>query len=201
MDASFWDDKFIQNPGLYGDAPNEFFQEQIQALPPGSILLPGEGEGRNALFAASKDWKVIAIDQSPIARKRSLEKAQEAGIHIEYQVCSIQEFSHFPESFDAIALIYFHLPQNIMKQVHTKFTKMLKKDGVLIIEGFGKNQLNFTSGGPKNIAMLYEMETLKSSFPGIKWEFELEDTIFLNEGLGHKGHAHLIRLVGKKIGE
>ncbi len=36
--------------------PNHFFKEQIDKISvPGKLLLPGEGEGRNAVYAA-KAW-------------------------------------------------------------------------------------------------------------------------------------------------
>ena len=47
---NFWDDRYSQPEYVYGVKPNEFFAEQIQKLTPGEIILPCEGEGRNAVL-------------------------------------------------------------------------------------------------------------------------------------------------------
>jgi hypothetical protein len=40
---------------------------------------------------------------------------------------------------------------------------------------------------------------LKSIFKTIKWKIEFDGVLNLNEGIGHVGDAHVIRLVGEKI--
>ncbi|MCR9013960.1 class I SAM-dependent methyltransferase [Aquiflexum gelatinilyticum] len=199
MNNIFWNDKFLQSPNLYGEHPNEFVKSNIASIVPGKILFPGEGEGRNALYASSLGWRVTAIDQSEIGKKHCLQKADKLGLKIDYYVCDALVYMLEPESFDVVALVYFHLPEEILAEVYSKFEKALKVAGTLIIEGFGKNQLQYQSGGPKNLDMLYELSSLKSIFKNLKWEIEFDGIIQLNEGIGHVGEAHVIRLVGKKI--
>lgn len=52
MDNTFWNYKYTEQPELYGTAPNEYFRDKIRDLSPGRLLIPGEGEGRQALYAA-----------------------------------------------------------------------------------------------------------------------------------------------------
>jgi SAM-dependent methyltransferase len=198
MNSQFWDEKFSQTPNLYGEQPNEFIKEYLQTLKHGKILFPGEGEGRNALYAASMGLEVTALDQSQIARKHTLEKGEKAGLHLEYHACNIENFIPAPKSFDVIALIYFHLPLTLRDKVHQRLVMSLKDEGHVIIEGFGKPQVSFQSGGPKNPKMLYDPEELKASFPNIHWEYEFDGMLHLNEGIGHLGDAHVVRLIGKK---
>lgn len=195
----FWNEKFSLTPNLYGEDPNRYLEKELANLPPGKILLPGEGEGRNAIFAASLQWKVTAIDQSEIAQKHALLKAKGLGLTIDYHVGDIQDFNFEQEKFDVIALIYFHLPISVQKEIHKKLPAHLKKGGILLIEGFGKDQLEFNSGGPKSIDMLYELNSLKATFPDVLWQEEFDGIMQLDEGKGHKGDAHVIRLKGTKI--
>ena len=199
MDNIFWNEKFSQTPNLYGEQPNEFVKSYIDSMPAGKILFPGEGESRNALYAASMGWQVTAIDQSETGKNHCLQKAEKLGLQIEYHVCDALVFMPEPESFDVVALVYFHLPKEILAEVYSKFEKALKAGGKMIIEGFGKKQLQYQSGGPKNLDMLYELSSLKSIFKNLKWEIEFDGIIQLNEGVGHVGEVHVIRLVGEKI--
>ena len=60
----FWDDRYSSGNYIYGTQPNRFFKEQIDKLEPGKLLLPAEGEGRNAIYAAREGWQVDAFDIS-----------------------------------------------------------------------------------------------------------------------------------------
>lgn len=193
----FWNQKFGETPELYGELPNEYFKEKLAILKAGKILLPGEGEGRNAVFAAEHGWEVIALDQSEVAKENALKFASKKNVMIDYKVMDIQDFECCSE-FDAIALIYFHLPPNIIKKVHLQLSNCLKKGGTLIIEGFGKMQLEYASGGPKNIEMLYDLNHLKATLPDFEWYEEFDGLLNLAEGKGHAGEAHVIRILGIK---
>ncbi len=190
-----WDERYAQNEYVYGKQPNEFFRQQLQALRPGKILLPAEGEGRNAVFAALQDWSVVAFDSSVEGQKKALALAQEMGTSLEYLISSFENFDT-EEQFDAIGLIYAHNLNR--KENHKKLSKLLKKSGVIILEGFSKEQLNYNSGGPKNIEMLFSVDELKSDFESFSslniWTEEIE----LSEGNYHSGKASVVRMVGIK---
>jgi hypothetical protein len=61
---NFWDERYADEEYVYGTTPNQYFKQELEKLTPGKILLPGEGEGRNAVFAATQGWKVTARSKS-----------------------------------------------------------------------------------------------------------------------------------------
>ncbi len=190
-----WDERYAQDEYVYGKQPNEFFRQQLQTLRPGKILLPAEGEGRNAVFAALQGWDVVAFDSSVEAKRKANVLAQEVGKIIEYQINSFENFNT-EEQFDAIGLVYAH---NLNRQEnHRKLSGFLKKGGIIILEGFSKEQLNYNSGGPKSIEMLFSVDELKSDFESFSslniWTEEVE----LSEGNYHLGKASVVRMVGVK---
>lgn len=194
----FWNQKFGETPNLYGELPNQYLKDKLTILKAGKIIFPGEGEGRNSIYAAEKGWSVLAIDQSEVAKENALQLASKKNVEIDYEVTDIQNYECDAE-FDALALIFFHLPLNIIVKVHSQLSKCLKKGGHVIIEGFGKKQLEYSSGGPKNIEMLYDLVHLKESFQDYEWLEEFDGVVNLTEGTGHAGQAHVIRLFGTKI--
>ena len=60
----FWNQRYSDSEYAYGKKPNRFFKREIDRLNPGSLFLPGEGEGRNAVYAATKGWNGHALDSS-----------------------------------------------------------------------------------------------------------------------------------------
>jgi hypothetical protein len=59
--------------------------------------------------------------------------------------------------------------------------------------------LNYHSGGPKDVDMLYSPEQLNEDFAGLaKAELAWRGEIVLSEGPGHQGAAHVTRWVGQR---
>ncbi|MDX1286064.1 MAG: class I SAM-dependent methyltransferase [Draconibacterium sp.] len=194
----FWNQRYKTKEYAYGELPNLYFKKELEKLIPGIILLPGEGEGRNAVFAASKGWDVTAFDPSTEGRKKALLLAENHNVKINYLIESYETADFNKDSFDCIGLIYTHMSLEKRKEYHRKLLSFLNPGGILILEGFSKQQINKNTGGPRNIEMLFSKDELLDDFSGLKdIKIEERDTR-LNEGSFHQGVASVIRLVGTK---
>ncbi|RDB02531.1 class I SAM-dependent methyltransferase [Runella aurantiaca] len=194
----FWNTRYQEPQFAYGTRPNEFFQETIDKLPAGKILLPAEGEGRNAVYAARKGWEVTAFDYSIQAMLKTFQLAERHGVTLQYSVKDVQNFEPETAIYDAIGLFYTHFPIQIRPEFHQKLVQALKPDGYVILEGFHKNQQYYTSGGPKDEALLFSLEELEAEFKDLRI-LSLEDKVIeLDEGLYHQGKAHVVRMIAIK---
>ncbi len=196
---NFWDDRYSQQDYVYGTSPNEFFRQEIEKLKPGRILLLGEGEGRNAVFAAKNGWQVDAFDYSAKARDKALKLAEDNNITINYNVVNIDELEIVPDTYDAAGIIFLHLHGILREKLHSLTLEALKTNGKLILEMFSKDQIKKTSGGPKELELLYSLSEIEKDFQDLKFEKFFETDTNLNEGSYHSGEASVIRLVGTKI--
>lgn len=194
----FWDHRYSHEDYAYGTKPNEFFKSQIDQLRPGKILLPAEGEGRNAVYAAMKGWEVFAFDISEEGKRKAEKLAVRVDVKITYQIAGFEDIEYEENYFDVIALVCVHLPGNLRRPYHHKIQNYLKIDGHLLLEGFSKSQYKRTTGGPKNPEMLFSIDELRKDFSLIKNARILEEEVMLNEGDYHQGMASVIRFVGKK---
>jgi len=194
----FWDTRYSHEEYVYGKEPNQFFKKELSKLATGRILLPAEGEGRNAVLAAKFGWKVDAFDYSEAAKNKAQLLANEFKVVINYSNSSFDDFELGNIHYDCIALIYVHMPKEKRRTVHRKLMKFLNPGGSIILEGFSKDQIDKTSGGPKNIDMLFSQQELKDDFEGLTINTLVEREVLLNEGEFHKGEASIIRLVATK---
>lgn len=197
---NFWNDRYSVKDYVYGTQPNLFFKEQIGKLEPGKILMIGEGEGRNAVYAAKLGWQVDAIDSSVAAKDKALKLAEENHVSINYHVANIHSYS-FPKNFyDVIGIIFLHIDETQKESeiLYGKLIDALRKKGRIILELFSKNQLGKSSGGPQDLDMLCSIEQIRKNFPTMNHEILGEETILLSEGEFHKGEASVIRFVGVK---
>lgn len=195
---SFWNQRFAETPSVYGITPNLYFKQFIDTREPGSLLLPAEGEGRNALYAARKGWKVTAFDFSEVAREKALAEASQEGLSIDYRLMDLSAF-RADTTFDAVALIYVHVPPSLRPSFHAQVYRSLRSGGLLVLEAFAKEQLQFSSGGPKEENMLYDAPTLCGDFPFLHLIECGQKEIILNEGPFHKGPAAVLRMTGQKL--
>jgi hypothetical protein len=68
----------------------------------------------------------------------------------------------------------------------------------MILEGFSKEQIENSTGGPKDISMLFSEEELAADFEAMSELLFEQKQRNLNEGIFHQGNAEVIQLVGKK---
>jgi SAM-dependent methyltransferase len=194
----FWNERYAQDEFIYGTAPNEFLREVLELLPKGKIILPCDGEGRNAVFAAKLGWEVKAFDFSPSAKEKAETLAKQQGVNPIFEVADIHEKDFKEDSADVVALIYAHFPEGLRKIAHQKAVKWLKPGGKVILEAFNPKQMENLSGGPKNMEMLYTEDMLREDFKELKIENLGSMEINLSEGEFHKGKADVIRLIANK---
>jgi 2-polyprenyl-3-methyl-5-hydroxy-6-metoxy-1,4-benzoquinol methylase len=198
-----WNERYSSHDFAYGTSPNLFFKEEITKLPVGTILFPAEGEGRNAVFAASLGWDTFAFDISVEGKNKAMRLAESCNVSIDYQVGLLENMNYHNEQFDVIALIYAHFPADIKSKYHKTLSSYLKKDGIIIFEAFSKNHLHYIQknekvGGPRDIDQLFSMDEIQSDFDLYHIITLEEKEIELQEGLFHNGIGSVIRFVGRK---
>jgi cyclopropane fatty-acyl-phospholipid synthase-like methyltransferase len=198
MKNEFWNQRYAGNKSVYGYAPNDFFKAQLDQLSPGRLLLPAEGEGRNAVYAAGGGWNVTAFDFSDVARGKALELARAKGTEITYTLSDLETISLENDYFDAIGLIYVHMPEKTRAGFHQKCMESLKRGGVIILEAFSKSQLQYSSGGPREEDKLYSINDLRNDFATLDITILEEVIVALDEGDFHRGDASVLRMVATR---
>ena len=199
-----WNDRYINNEAAYGKTPNVYFAKTLRALGKTSdltkmnILLPCDGEGRNAIYAAQLGLKVRSFDASEVGVKKSLQWAKEAGVTI-HSTCE-DAFEFYPkEHYDVIGLIFAHMPSNLREEFHHKIESWLAPGGTLILEGFHKEQLGRHSGGPKKKDMLFDAQMMKADFSKLEC-IQVEKAVTeINEGEFHNGEAVTLQMRAKAV--
>lgn len=201
MMKDFWDERYAQNEYVYGEAPNVFFKEQINLLPPGKLLMPADGEGRNGVYAAMLGWQVTSFDLSVEGQKKALALADKNQVSIEYLVGPLSDMDFEARSFDAVGLFFAHFDPEVRQAYHHRLVGYLKKGGYVILEAFSQKhtvfqQSNPTAGGPKAPNILFATDQIADDFSALETIILKEEEVELQEGRFHQGQASVIRYVG-----
>lgn len=136
-DKSFWDTKYSRREYVYGKVPAKFLAENEGYLKErGRVLDIGMGEGRNAVYLATRGFEVVGIDISSIAVKKSKMLATEFGVSIDGVVGDVSKYDFKKESFDAI-IVFYYVDRSLKKRI----LSWLKPGGILIYESYTDHQL------------------------------------------------------------
>lgn len=198
---AFWNERFGREGYFYGTTPNLYVASIIDALQPNrNILFLGEGEGRNAAYAAKSGHTVTALDASEIG----LEKAQALCSSLGCSITTVHtdlEAWNPAQRYDAVLCSFLHLPEPLRTEVFAKTLDTLGKGGIFAGEFFSIRQMPRTTGGPKDEALLYtsqELQAILGTLPCNVVELCELDTE-LNEGRGHVGLASVVRMKVTRI--
>lgn len=192
-----WDARFgSTEEHLYGVEPNEFLAAVAPRIPPGSrVLSLGEGEGRNAVHLASLGHRVTAVDASSVGLAKARRLADARGVSIETVVTHLSDYAIEPGAWDAIVVIFCHLPPGLREQVHRQVVRGLRPGGLLLLEAYTPEQLRFRTGGPPVRNLLYSAEMLRRDFAGLDFELLQEVERDVIEGRLHTGRASVVQAI------
>lgn len=197
--SDFWNQRFSQPGYTYGTEPNAFLAAQKNHLKPGmKALAVADGEGRNGVWLAQQGLEVSSVDGSEVGLRKAQELAGSRGVAIRTELAELTSWIWPEQEFDLVLAIFIHFPPETRARMHEKMLGALKPGGLLILEAFTPEQLQYKTGGPPVAEMLYTADMLQNDFKSGEI-LRLEEVLTeLQEGPGHRGRAAVVRLILRK---
>ncbi|HLS17644.1 MAG TPA: class I SAM-dependent methyltransferase [Paenalcaligenes sp.] len=196
---TFWDERFNQTEYYYGKLPNDFLKAQAKVFPRGGQLLSlGEGEGRNAVFMAQQGYEVTALDSAPAGLDKTQQLAKEKQVTVTPLLAHLKYYEFEPQAWDGVINIFCHVPAAVRRKIHQNLAFTLKQGGIFLMEAYTPEQLEYGTGGPKNIDLLYDPDTIRQELQGLELlHFEKVERNIV-EGIGHDGPSSVLQVIARK---
>jgi SAM-dependent methyltransferase len=160
MDRHDWDTRYAQAPLVWSAGPNRFLEEEAADLPPGHALDVACGEGRNAIWLASRGWRVTGVDYSPVAIEKATRIASERGVEVEWVVADVTAWTPEPRAFDLVVVMYLQLPEDERAVAYGRAAEAVAAGGTLLVVAHDVDNLAHGYGGPKDPAVLTTPESV-----------------------------------------
>jgi SAM-dependent methyltransferase len=148
MDALTFDKIYRdRNQTSFTTEPNAFLVSATKDLKPGTALDVAMGQGRNAIYLASKGWNVAGFDIAEEGLKLANENAAKAGLRLTTTKSRIEDFDYGRARWDLICLIYVDAPF-VDPAFVARIEAALKPGGVLLIDQPFRSLTNPEPGWP-----------------------------------------------------
>jgi SAM-dependent methyltransferase len=195
-----WEGRYRAPEYAFGTEPN-YFLASCKALLPrsGKALAVADGEGRNGIWLAEQGLDVLSIDFSPTAQQKARALAKQRGVAIAMAQADVHAWAYPEAAFDVVAEIFtqFSSPAERARK-WAGMRKALKPGGLLIIQGYTPKQLQYGSGGPKQIENLYTRAMLDDAFGDMRDVIIVEEEREIFEGTSHGGMSAVINLTARR---
>ncbi|HEV7194067.1 MAG TPA: class I SAM-dependent methyltransferase [Jatrophihabitantaceae bacterium] len=167
MDAAAWDERYRSSDLVWGAQPNRWVEQQLAGLSPGTGVDVACGEGRNALWLASRGWRMIAVDFAAAAldKGRRLESSAEVAHPIDW-VCDDVTAYRAPQPVDLVLICYLQVSAEVRRTVMRNAAAALAPGGTLLVVGHDSTNLADGTGGPQEPAVLYTAADLAADLEG-----------------------------------
>ena len=170
MSREHWDERYGTEQLIWKADPNRFLVEEMDALRPGRALDVACGEGRNAVWLASKGWRVTGVDFSRAGLAKARRLAADRGVEVAWVEADVVEWQPPSASFDVVVVLYLHLPAEQRRQALARAAAALAPGGILLVVGHDVSNLLKGTGGPQDPAVLFGPEQIVEDLPGLQIE-------------------------------
>jgi SAM-dependent methyltransferase len=195
-----WETRFRAPGYVFGEEPNAFLKSKAHLLRRGqSALSVADGEGRNGVWLGEQGLDVLAVDFSASALAKAQALANRRGVKLRTELVDIFTWRWPQAAFDVLVAIFTQVafpPQQAEFFLNLK--RALKPGGLLLMQAYRTEQLNYGTGGPPEIERLYSRALIEHGFGDFAaLEIREHDSV-INEGIAHVGISALIDVVGQK---
>lgn len=167
-----WDARYETFPFPWTREPNRFLVERVAGLAPGRALDWASGEGRNAVWLASRGWQVTAVDFSMVALRRSVELARARGVRLGVICADVVCWQPPPRRFDLVVATYLQLPAEQRCLALRAAGRSVGEGGRLLVVAHHPRNIEDGWGGPQTPEVLYAPEEVVEDLEGSGFVFD-----------------------------
>lgn len=166
QDVAFWDQMWSHR-ATRRDEPHHFLVESAAALIPGAALDVGCGEGTDALWLATRGWRVTAVDVSKVAldRARSADRAQ----RVTWIHANLDAWRPPFDTYDLVVAQFLHVPPGARASFFDGLARAIRLGGTLLFSAHAPPGSGTTVDRPAIADLYFSADEVVRALPG-RWE-------------------------------
>jgi 2-polyprenyl-3-methyl-5-hydroxy-6-metoxy-1,4-benzoquinol methylase len=178
VDAKGWDERYAASELVWSAEPNQFVAEVCADLPPGRALDVACGEGRNAIWLATRGWTVTASDFSGVGLEKGQRLAEHAGVADRIAwVLGDATTTDWPAEHDLVVVAYLQLVEDQRRAAHERAFAALQPGGTLVVVAHDTSNLTEGTGGPPDASVLMSADDVLTDLTGSDLDVERAERV------------------------
>jgi hypothetical protein len=126
-----WNEIFRNGTG-FSKEPNQLLVDTVAKVKAGAALDIAMGQGRNALYLASRGWKVTGVDFSDEGVRAAREAAAARRLQLDAVNADLNAYDLGVAKWDLVTMIYAPDDRALLERV----AKSMRPGGLFVLEGF-----------------------------------------------------------------
>lgn len=177
LDKAFWEERWEDvhpaDTALRARRPNPQLVAEAGDLIPGTALDAGCGQGTDAIWLASRGWRVTAVDFATNALRHAREHAETLGAgimsRIDWVQADLTTWTPPEEHFDLVSTHYVHgvAPRDALFR---RLAASVAPGGTLLIVGHHPSELQTTSLHALAPEVYFTAEEVAASLDPDRWD-------------------------------
>jgi 2-polyprenyl-3-methyl-5-hydroxy-6-metoxy-1,4-benzoquinol methylase len=152
---------------------------QVSGLAPGAALDVGSGEGGDAIWLATRGWRVTAMDVSGVALERGAAAAARLGPDVAERItwvhADVSTWDAAGEQFDLVNAEYLHFTR-AKAEVYQRLAQLVRPGGALLVVGHHPADMQCLAGARHSHmeGFLFSADEIASVLDRSAWHIVLE---------------------------
>lgn len=173
MDAADWNARYDTAELIWKGEPNQFLPPEVEGLAPGRAVDLACGEGRNAVWLATRGWDVTGVDFAGTGLAKAKRLAAEHGVTgtwIESDLTT-WEAEH---GYDLVLVFYLQVPADVRRKALRNAVRALAPGGTFLLVCHDLRNLHEGHGGPQDPVVLTTAEDVLDDIAAAELELGVE---------------------------
>lgn len=176
----YWEERYAAPVSTWSGEANPVLVAEAALLPPGRALDVGSGEGADALWLASRGWRVTGIDIAMNALNKARARAEstdpDAAARIAWQQRDLTVWSPEPRSYDLVSSQFMHLSDPTRTMLFRSLAAAVAPGGTLLIVGHDASDLDSGAHRPHFPALMFGVEDVLAAIEGEQLRVEVAES-------------------------
>ncbi|ALE06587.1 methyltransferase type 12 [Arthrobacter sp. ERGS1:01] len=174
FDAEFWDTRYGSSTKVWSGNPNPQLVAEATALPPGTALDVGSGEGADTIWLARHGWRVTGVDFSQVALDRAAAHVAGAANDdvpdlITWARHDLLGWTPPARAFDLVSAQFMHLPREPRESLYGRLADAVAPGGTLLIVGHAHSDVHSGAHRPDVPDLFFTADDVAASLDPAAW--------------------------------
>ena len=174
MDAADWNARYDTAELIWKGEPNQFLPIEVEGLAPGRALDLACGEGRNAVWLATRGWSVTGVDFSDVGVGKAAALAADNGVSGTWITADATTWQPPSDGFDLVIVFYLQLPADQLASALRTAVDALAPGGTFLLVAHDLLNLTEGHGGPQDASVLTTAEGVLDALAGAELALDVE---------------------------